>query len=726
MQPDAPLQAGVTLSIPKSTLSANSASTFKPYDPSSVIGDANPALSALPVPQADDGCGGFGQILTLIVVVAVIVITQQYELAGEGLAIVGEAEAAQAGYTTAQLAQIGASSSGASFSAGAIAGAAGSVAGQLVGNALGIQDGFSWQAVALGALSGGIGGALSGVDFTGGAISGLGNTIVRAAVGSALTQGIGVATGLQRSFSWTNVAASAIGAGVGYGANEALGLTRDGIATNAFSGADKFGRATLGSLAASTATALAHGGRVSITQIGVNAFGQSIGSSLAEQAMMGGTQEDRLGGFIEQNQPAWEQRQAYNDQIVGAFNQDYSGNRYPGVQMADASGRLTLSNARSSDEAYFGNIIDTQHARDRNIARMMELANEPQAMGYATSAAARGRGADSVGNVDMSPTIANTARLGLMGPDGQTEGTWASPVSMINPVGVPLPPFGSGAASVSWRTNDQAYYSSLISNAGNPITAIAGTFGRAFNNAGHDLVDLGTGLYSLATDSNARTAAFTALSNINLNPLDLAASAFIAGVNYGQNTSLSQTAEDVVRYGAGGLAMTGALKFATNVGEAALSGELSGPLEGSRQAQLGGINLRAYDADTRARILERFRAGNEFETQARAAMDVSKNYDRIYGSGELGGKYAVPDSMRAGIVEFKDVRELSRDLQFQLYGQSQKRIDLVVSPRNEYISGPLVETIRDSGGSISIFNPRSGLFHPYDFDSGMFLITRPK
>ena len=84
------------------------------------------------------------------------------------------------------------------------------------------------------------------------------------------------------------------------------------------------------------------------------------------------------------------------------------------------------------------------------------------------------------------------------------------------------------------------------------------------------------------------------------------------------------------------------------------------------------------------------------------------------------------DSMPAGIVEFKDVRELSKDLQFQLYEQSQKRIDLVVSPKTEYISGPLAETIRGSGGSISIYNPRSGLFHPYDFESGMFLITRPK
>jgi len=158
------------------------------------------------------------------------------------------------------------------------------------------------------------------------------------------------------------------------------------------------------------------------------------------------------------------------------------------------------------------------------------------------------------------------------------------------------------------------------------------------------------------------------------------------------------------------------------VGENAFTGLVTG----GSAAQIGAINLRGLDAASRARILERFRSGNVFETQAREAMDVSKNFGRVYGSRELLGKYAVPDSMRTGIVEFKDVRQLSKDLQFQLYEQSGRRIELVVSPKTEYISGPLIETVRASGGALSIFNPRTSLFHPYDFESSMFLIKGSK
>ena len=274
MQPDAPLQAGVTLSIPKATLSANSASTFKPYDPSRVIGDANPALSALPQPQADDGgCGGFGEILKLAVIIAVTILTE-----GATASWAAEAGFAEIGAETATIASVDAAELAASVASGAVSYGAGALAGEVFGVATGMQNRIDWRNVGLAAISGGISGGLSGVS----ALSG--NVVLRAAVASALTQGIGVATGLQKSFSWANVAASAIGAGVG----ESVRRELSGM------GIDPFTGRVLTSAAASTATALARGGRVSITQIGVNAFGQSIGSSLAEQAMMGGTQEDRL------------------------------------------------------------------------------------------------------------------------------------------------------------------------------------------------------------------------------------------------------------------------------------------------------------------------------------------------------------------------------------------------------------------------------------------------
>ena len=65
--------------------------------------------------------------------------------------------------------------------------------------------------MALSALSGGIGagvGALAQGTALGG--PGIGATMARAAIGNAVSQGIGVATGLQKSFDWKGVAASAV------------------------------------------------------------------------------------------------------------------------------------------------------------------------------------------------------------------------------------------------------------------------------------------------------------------------------------------------------------------------------------------------------------------------------------------------------------------------------------------------------------------------------------
>jgi hypothetical protein len=99
----------------------------------------------------------------------------------------------------------------------ATAAALGSVASQVVGIAIGAQDRFSWKGVALAAIGRGASEGLLGWSPVPGTSSGvaLANTVVRSAVGNALTQGIAVATGLQDKFSWRAVASSAVGAGVG-------------------------------------------------------------------------------------------------------------------------------------------------------------------------------------------------------------------------------------------------------------------------------------------------------------------------------------------------------------------------------------------------------------------------------------------------------------------------------------------------------------------------------
>ena len=373
MQPDAPLQAGVTLAIPKATLSANSASTFKPYDPSSVIGDANPALSALPQPQADDGgCGGFGgfgEILKLAVIIAVTILTE-----GATASWAAEAGFAEIGAETATIASVDAAELAASVASGAVSYGAGALAGEVFGVATGMQNRIDWRNVGLAAISGGISGGLSGVS----ALSG--NVVLRAAVASALTQGVAVATGLQKSFSWQSVAASAIGAGVG----ESVGRELSGMDIDPFTGR------VLTSAAASTATALARGGRVSITQIGVNAFGQSIGSSLAEQAMMGGTQEDRLAQLYSNDGDIGRSELRFNPNapsynfattdgldsgFAGTFGTALPRDSSNDVLVADARDKLRLNVVSDSDENFYSNIIGRHQASEarRQAARAASL-----------------------------------------------------------------------------------------------------------------------------------------------------------------------------------------------------------------------------------------------------------------------------------------------------------------------------------------------------------------
>lgn len=53
-------------------------------------------------------------------------------------------------------------------------------------------------------------------------------------------------------------------------------------------------------------------------------------------------------------------------------------------------------------------------------------------------------------------------------------------------------------------------------------------------------------------------------------------------------------------------------------------------------------------------------------------------------------------------------------------------IDLTNSPKNKTMSGPLVDMIRDSRGTIEIFNPSSNKFRGLDFDTGTYNIISRK
>jgi len=279
---DRDLRVGQTLNIPNQATGVhNDGSVFKPYDPSKVVGDTTPNL---PMPSdGGGGCGVVGSIITMVVVIVVAYFTQQYYLVNYGtVAAGGGATAAGAGTAAAGTAAgaggaaVGSAvtyTAGSMAVAGAIGGVAGAVAGQLVGTALGMQNGFDWRAVALGGIGGAVAGGLSSVNFVGNAV---GNAAVRGVLTSAVTQGIGVATGLQQSFNWRSVAAAGMGAAAGAAMGQALGtaLGTDNLG--------KFATAALTSAAAGTATAVARGGRVDVATIATDAFGNALGSSLAQ------------------------------------------------------------------------------------------------------------------------------------------------------------------------------------------------------------------------------------------------------------------------------------------------------------------------------------------------------------------------------------------------------------------------------------------------------------
>ncbi|SFQ11319.1 LysM peptidoglycan-binding domain-containing protein [Variovorax sp. 770b2] len=305
---NADLKAGQVLTIPTKVGGANNANSFKPYDPSRTIGDTNPNMA---MPQADKGggCGGIGQILVIVVAVVAAVFTAGaaavamagveagvgagVALADAGLAgIMSAGGAAMAGGVAAGAAGMGGAvalsgiGAGAAMGAAVIGGAVGSIVSQGVGIAIGAQDEFSWKGVALGALGAGVSAGVGGYfGPVGPSVQGMDRVAAfagRAALSSAITQGISVATGLQSSFSWRGVAASAVGAGVAQGVTAGV---------NELTGYDpqagfNFGKGllagSLAGLAGGLTTAAMRGGRVSAAQVATDAFGNALGSSVAE------------------------------------------------------------------------------------------------------------------------------------------------------------------------------------------------------------------------------------------------------------------------------------------------------------------------------------------------------------------------------------------------------------------------------------------------------------
>jgi YD repeat-containing protein len=194
---DADLTTGMDLVLPDKIHDIhNSSTTYQVYDPNEATGDTSPTV---PRVHNHGGCGIVGEI-----VMAVVAVVVTYFTAGAASGLIGTMMTTAEGTIGATVASVGGAAIGA---------AVGSIVSQGVGMAMGMQKGLNWDAVALAGISAGVGADVGG-------ISGLSdNAFVagfeRGVIGNVVTQGIGLATGLQKKFDWAGVAAAGVSAGVG-------------------------------------------------------------------------------------------------------------------------------------------------------------------------------------------------------------------------------------------------------------------------------------------------------------------------------------------------------------------------------------------------------------------------------------------------------------------------------------------------------------------------------
>ncbi|PSJ42219.1 LysM peptidoglycan-binding domain-containing protein [Allosphingosinicella deserti] len=234
------LMEGQRLTIPAGVMkNTHNASTFKPYDPAEAMGETSPTTPK-PQTQKSNKCGVFGAVLLAVVAIAVTVVTSGALLAATGAVQGGLSAGISAtlgiGGVTGAAAGV---TAGSFIAAGAIGGAVGSAASQGLGVLTGLQDSFSWKGVALGSLGGAVGGAtgVGGLFGKSGAFAGFGGTFaqgaLRGVLASGLTQGIAVASGLQSKLNWVGVAAAGVGGGVAASVGGALRMNAADLSATA-------------------------------------------------------------------------------------------------------------------------------------------------------------------------------------------------------------------------------------------------------------------------------------------------------------------------------------------------------------------------------------------------------------------------------------------------------------------------------------------------------------
>jgi YD repeat-containing protein len=527
---------------PRASTTRNDFQTFKAYDPSKAVGDTTPTLAD---PSSGGRCGGLGKALLIAVAVVATVYTAGAFAASAGSTFFETLAAGGSALTGA--------AGGLTFAEGALAGAAGSVASQAFGDLTGITDGFDWRGVALGALGGGFGAQINtyGVANPSSIFGGVnpGTVALRAASASALTQGAAVITGLQSSFNWRAVAGSAAGAGVG----QAVGPT----VNNAV--ADVFGRETAGRLVGATVTgtvagvttALFNGGKVDITRIAADAFGNALGQSLASANWGGGGDQSAMatdqGPKVYKNGTTLPDSELFGGETNWLRKMGMSNYAVPNTTADTGTWGQTLAQWREDNPTYIPQVL----VQGQSWSAEQKLASWFP-------------GSDSM-------SLNSTEQS---------------------------------------RNFNQRYYNSQEASASNPVSAALWHVAGLTSDAAHNLEAAGRGVASLFTDGQARSAALNGLQQT----WDHLPSVVIKGMQNFSQMSYGEQAGSLYKFGLENVATFGAGKVIGAAGGLAYEGGLStakwlAPKAGEfalSYAQRTGILLNAVE-DTGIRTATQLR-----------------------------------------------------------------------------------------------------------------------
>ena len=294
---DADLVAGTTLRAPQVTTTANDASTFKPYDPNSILGPTTPSLPYI-APPPKQQCNAVAQILMVVVAIIVTVYTAGAltsamvgavpgataaggAMAVGGAALTGGVVGATAG-ASLTLSTVG------SMLVGAAAGAAGAAASMAVGSVMGVAS-FSWRGVAAQGLAAGLTagfGAAARAGTFGRTLqtSNYARAAAGAVAGNLANYSANRLVGNEAHFSWASVAASAVSAVLTAKVVPTLAdkLEINRLTENGQTQLDLLGGMVGGVVSASVRKAFV-GGDVDYGQVALDAFGNMLGNRLSGQ-----------------------------------------------------------------------------------------------------------------------------------------------------------------------------------------------------------------------------------------------------------------------------------------------------------------------------------------------------------------------------------------------------------------------------------------------------------